>query len=115
RSSCDLSGMRREYRHGANRAQRCKRLLETDSCVLEAAKGSRDRSCLRGAAIHLRGPTAAFAVIRLGEVDQLEVNGKRAHDEKRMLEIHRSKRWIVGDSSFLALLNAQISQPLDRG
>src|SRR6185312_3314416 len=65
RAPGDLGGMSGEYGNRANRAKGCKRLLETDSGVLDSAKRSSDGAGLRCTVTHLCCTTATLAVVRL--------------------------------------------------
>jgi hypothetical protein len=72
--------MRGEYRRDADAIEQGVELIGGDAGLAKAAEGSAKVSALRrcSALIELEGEAAAFAVIGLGEVDELEVEAEGA-------------------------------------
>ena len=96
-----------------NRTHRLKHIFQADSGSLKTADRAGNRTGLRIAMSHLGSAAAALTMIRFREVHQLEIDSKRPHNEERMPKFHGAKRRIVGNSSSLPLLDADVAQPFD--
>ncbi len=73
----DLRRVRGEDGDDLDAAQRVERFVATEPRVLHAAQGAAEGAGLRRAfGAQLRGDAAALAVVRLGDVGQLEVDGE---------------------------------------
>src|SRR6202034_4090921 len=91
RSAGDLSWVRGEDRHDEDAAQPRQGFFRGDASFAHGAQGAPQFAALRLSFLvagDLQRSAAAFAVIRLGEVDELEVEGEGAAELVGLLDRH---------------------------